>query len=174
MLSNISSVLIILTAVVCLTMFLISALNLNPYRRHVNNLMQDHANTLQFGAYIDVYDLSVNEYTVERLFLIKPENLVLYNVNGVLFHYLDSSSSVFCPSEFTIVRFSKQDINNINSSGQYVTLCTNVNSLTLLEHFVALKNNIADDRIVLSLDEISFSILDVINLLISLGYVKLD
>lgn len=135
-------------------------------------MVADHQNTLLFGAYVDIYDLSLNGNDVERLFVIRPENVVLYNVNGVLYYYLESSS-VFCPNEFTIVRFTVNDIKIINDTGTYSTVCTNVNSLTLLEHFLTLKQNIPDDRLLLSVDEISYSILDIINLLIYTNYVQI-
>ncbi|QYC92753.1 Per os infectivity factor 4 [Trabala vishnou gigantina nucleopolyhedrovirus] len=146
-------------------------LYLNPYRGEAKKLILNHANTLQFGAYIDIYDLSVPQ-RIERLFLIRPENVVLYNANGALFYYLESSS-VFCPREFSIVRFTKADIDAINNSGVYSTVCTSVNSLAVLEHFLTLKNNVVDDRIILSVDEINYSILDIINLLIFTGYVEI-
>ncbi|ABY65810.1 occlusion-derived virus envelope protein 28 [Orgyia leucostigma nucleopolyhedrovirus] len=171
MLSKISLTLIGSAAIVCMMIFLILLRYLNPYRKEVANLIKDHANTLHFGAYIDVYDLSLPQRT-ERLFLVRPENVVLYNTDGVLFYYLESSS-VLCPGEFSIVRFTKTDIDAINSNGVYSTVCTNVNSLTILEHFVTLKNNVPDDRLLLTVDEINYSILDIINLLIYTGYVEI-
>ncbi|AGR56837.1 pif4 [Hemileuca sp. nucleopolyhedrovirus] len=171
MFSKIWSTLIGAVAILCLLVFLLVLLFLNPYRKEAAKLVDDHANTLQFGAYIDIYDLSVPQRT-ERLFLIRPENVVLYNLDGVLFYYLESSS-VFCPREFSIVRFTKNDINAINTNGIYSTVCTSVNSLTILEHFITLKNNLADERLLLSVDQINYSILDIINLLIHLGYVQI-
>lgn len=131
----------------------------------------DHVNTLHYGAFIDVFDLSLPQRT-ERLFVIRPENVVLYNVHGALFYYLESSS-VFCPREFSIVRFTRNDIDAINTSGQYATVCTSVNALTILEHFLTLKNNIADEQLILTVDEINYTILDIINVLIYTGYVEI-
>ncbi|QNV47881.1 per os infectivity factor 4 [Alphabaculovirus altersperidaniae] len=159
-------------AILCLLVFLIALLYLNPYRTQVLKLIHDHKNTLQFGAYIDVYDLSVPPDRIERLFVIRPENVLLYNLDGTLFYYLESSS-VFCPREFSLVRFNKNDIVSVNDSGIYNTVCTNVNSLVILEHFLTLKNNISDARILLTVDEIQYSILDIINYLIYLGYVQI-
>ncbi|ACI47442.1 PIF-4 [Spodoptera eridania nucleopolyhedrovirus] len=159
-------------AILCLLVFLIALLYLNPYRTQVLKLIHDHKNTLQFGAYVDVYDLSVPPDRIERLFVIRPENVLLYNLNGTLFYYLESSS-VFCPREFSLVRFNKDDIFAINDSGIYNTVCTNVNSLVILEHFLTLKNNVADVRILLTVDEIHYSILDIINYLIHLGFVQI-
>lgn len=153
-------------------MYLIALLYLNPYRTRVEKLISDHQSTLQFGAYIDVYDLSSPPDRVERLFIIRPENVLLYNLNGTLFYYLESSS-VFCPQEFSLVRFTKNDIETINDTGVYNTVCTNVNSLVVLEHFLTVKNNLTDLRIVLSVDQIDYTILDIINYLILLGYVQI-
>jgi Baculovirus 19 kDa protein conserved region len=149
--------------------FLTILFYLNPYRNETKKLILDHANTLQFGAYVDIYDLSTPQ-RMERLFIIRPENVVLYNIDGTLFYYLESSS-VFCPNEFSIVRFTKSDIETINTSGIYSTMCTNVNSLTVIEHFLTLKNNIADKSVIFNVEEIHYSILDMINVLISDGYV---
>lgn len=156
---------------VCLLIFLCAVAFLNPYRVHTIKLVADHSSTLQFGAYIDVYDLSLLT-DVDRLFIIRPENVIVYNNRGTLFYYLNSAS-VFCPQEFALVRFNKYDIDNINQTGVYHTVCTNVNSIALVDHFVSLKSNIPDERLLLSLDQINYSIIDIINLLISSGYVEI-
>ncbi|QEI03616.1 PIF-4 [Rachiplusia nu nucleopolyhedrovirus] len=169
MLLNISLISFVIVAAICLLFFMAGLFYLNPYRASIYRLVLDHAHTLQYGAYIDIYDLSTSKRT-ERLFVIKPENVLIYNVDGTLYYYLESSS-VFCPQEFSLVRFSRADIQAINNSGLYSTVCSNVNSLVVLEHFLTLKNNIPDDRIVLSVDEINYTILDVINLLIYTGFV---
>lgn len=145
---------------------------INPYRGEADKLIRDHANTLHFGAYIDIYDASVGSGT-ERLLMIRPENVVLYNTNDTLYYYLESSS-VFCPREYSLVRFSKSDIDAINDSGTFATVCTNVSSLTVLEHFLTLKNNLPDARVLLDVDDINYTILDIINLMIAQGYVKLE
>nr|QBI90307.1 pif-4 [Trichoplusia ni single nucleopolyhedrovirus] len=159
-------------AILGLLIFLMALLFINPYRRDIERLVRDHKQTLQFGAYIDVFDLSTSQQ-IERLFIIKPENVILYNTNGSLFYYL-ASTSLLCPNEFSLVRFTRPEIVAFNDSGQANTVCTSVNSLVIIEHFMTLKNNIADDRILLSVDEIHYTIIDIINLLISLGYVYLQ
>ena len=93
-------------------------------------------------------------------------------MDGTLFYYLESSS-VFCPREFSLVRFNKNDIEAINDSGIYNTVCTNVNSLVILEHFLTLKNNVSDMRVLLTVDEIQYTIIDIINYLIHLGQVQI-
>jgi hypothetical protein len=168
MFSKIWLTLIAAAAIVCLMVFLATLAFINPYRDNIDKLVRDHADTLQFGAYIDIYDLTVPPDRAERLFLVRPENVVLYNTNGALFYYLESSSAL-CPREFALVRFSKAEIEAVNESGAFSTACTNVNSLTVLEHFVALKNNEPDERVALSLDAIDYSILDIINALIAGG-----
>ncbi|AAG53828.1 unknown [Helicoverpa armigera nucleopolyhedrovirus] len=170
---NIASTLIGAVAIVCLLIFFIVLALLNPYRNNVKKLIEDHKRTLQFGAYIDVFDLNTSSAHVERLFLIRPENVVLYNFDGALWYYLESGS-VLCPREFAIVRFTFNDIKTVNESGLFNIVCTNVNALTLIEHFMTLKNGLADERIILNLQNINFSIIDVINLLIHKGYVYLE
>jgi Baculovirus 19 kDa protein conserved region len=150
--------------------YLIALLYLNPYRNDANKLIQDHANTLVFGAYVEIYDLSTPT-RVERLFVITPENVLLYNLDGAVFYYLESAS-VLCPREFSLVRFTKNEIDAVNENGIFNTVCTNVNSIVVLEHFLTLKNNVSDERLLLALDDISYSILDIINLLIYTGYVQ--
>ena len=100
-----SSTVIAAVAILCLLVYLIALLYLNPYRTEAAKLVHDHKHTLQFGAYIGT-DLTVPPAHVERLFVIKPENVILYNLDGTLFYYLESSS-VFCPREFSLVRFNK-------------------------------------------------------------------
>lgn len=151
---------------------MVAVFYLNPYRANIERLVLDHVQTLQFGAFIDIYDLSTTKQ-IERLFVIKPENVILYNVGGILYYYLQSSS-VFCPKEFSLVRFTRLDIEAINKNGLYSTLCTNVNSLVVTEHFLTLKNNIPDHRIILTVDEINYTALDIINLLIYTGYVYIQ
>ena len=150
---------------------MIALVVLNPYRTQITKIVNDHANTLHFGAFVDVYDLSTPTQ-VERLFIIRPENVVIYNYDGTLFYYLESAS-VLCPREHAIVRFTRADIEAINESGLFNTVCTNVNSLALVEHFLTLKEGLSDARIILSLEEIHYSILDLINMLIYTGYAYL-
>nr|ANW12255.1 pif-4 [Malacosoma sp. alphabaculovirus] len=171
MLAKTWSVLILLIAILSLLVFLVTLLFLNPYRNAAEKLIHDHAYTLQFGAYIDIYDLTTNA-TVERLFVIRPENVVLYNLNGALFHYLNTSN-LMCPHEFSLARFTRAEIDTINDDNLYTVVCTNVSALTVLEHFVTLKNNIVSHRIILDPDTINYSVLDIINLLIYGGFVHI-
>ncbi|AKN81041.1 Per os infectivity factor 4 [Lonomia obliqua multiple nucleopolyhedrovirus] len=153
--------------------YIISIKTHHPFAYRINKFMRDFENTLLFGAYVQIYDLSTPART-ERLFVIAPENVILYNFNKTLYYYLDSAN-VFCPNEFSVTTFTRESINMINDTGVYSTSCTTVNSLTLLEHFVALKNNVPDHTIVLNVvnKQIQFSILEIINYLIYNGYVDL-
>ncbi|RTL86036.1 hypothetical protein EJV44_24780, partial [Ancylobacter aquaticus] len=135
----IGSVSIVLMLLLMVVIFL-----LNPINVAADNVIASHADSLHFGSYVEVFDLSFNN-NVERLFLVNPENIVIYNNNGLIFYYLDSSS-VLCPHEFSLLRLSKSDIKSINESGIFPTVCTNVNALSLLEHFLTLKNNVPDHR----------------------------
>ncbi|ARJ36575.1 PIF-4 [Urbanus proteus nucleopolyhedrovirus] len=153
--------------------FLILLVYLNPYRYHIDKLTHDHLQTLHFGVYVDVYDLSVDSAHVERLFVIKPENVMLYNVNGNLFYYLQSTN-LLCPNEFTVVRFNTHDINLINKDNFFSTMCTNISSLSLYEHFITLKNNVPDTKIILSVHDVQYSVLDIVNMLLLTGYVFLN
>lgn len=137
-------------------------------------MLQDFNNTLLFGTNIQIYDLSTPTRT-ERLFIIAPENVILYNFNKTLYYYLNSAN-VFCPNEFSVTKFTKDSIKTINATGIYATVCTPVSSLTLLEHFVTLKNNVPDHVLVLNVvdEQIQFSILEIINYLIYNGYVDIN
>jgi hypothetical protein len=157
---------------VCIVVFICALTLLNPYRYQLNKLVSDHLDTLHFGAFVDIYDLSTDEHQIERLFIIRPENIVLYNVNDAVFYYLESGS-VLCPREFAIVRFTRDNIKLINESGLFDTICTNVNSLVLVEHFMTIKQGVPDHRVTLAVEEINYSIMDLINHLIHTGYVKL-
>jgi Baculovirus 19 kDa protein conserved region len=155
--------------------YLINSLQINhPFMYRIQKLLADFKNTLLFGTYIQIYDLSTPART-ERLFIIVPENVILYNFNKTLYYYLNSAN-VFCPNEFSVTKFTKDSIKTINDTGIYATVCTSVNSVTLLEHFVAVKNNIPDHVLVLNVhdQQIQFSILDIINYLIYNGYVDIN
>jgi hypothetical protein len=145
----------------------------HPFHSRIDKLLKDFNNTLLFGSSIQIYDLSTPART-ERLFLLTPENVILYNFNKTLYYYLDSAN-VFCPNEFSVTKFTRETITTINNSAVYTTVCTPVSGLTLLEHFVSLKNNIPDHTIILDVHtyQIQFSILEIINYLIHYGYVDL-
>lgn len=152
---------------------LLSLRNHHPFLHRVQVLLRDFDNTLLFGTHVRIYDLSTPVRT-ERLFIIAPENVVLYNFDKTLYYYLDSAN-VFCPNQYTVTKFTGSTIRTVNETGVYSTACTSVGSLTLIEHFASLKNNTPDHTLVLDANEqIQFTIMDVINYLIYNGYVDLD
>nr|WHM28365.1 pif-4 [Dasychira pudibunda nucleopolyhedrovirus] len=158
---------------VLLFMYVAVALrNHHPFLNKVQALLRDFDNTLLYGTHVRIYDLSTPART-ERLFIIAPENVVLYNFDKTLYYYLDSAN-VFCPNEYTVAKFTGATIRTVNDTGVYSTACTSVGSLTLIEHFVGLKNNAPDHTLVLDVaEQIQFTIMDVINYLIYNGYVDI-
>ncbi|AJD09219.1 occlusion-derived virus envelope protein [Condylorrhiza vestigialis mutiple nucleopolyhedrovirus] len=152
--------------------FAIALQNHHPFLNRIQTLLRDFDNTLMYGTYVQIYDLSTPART-ERLFIIAPENVVLYNFDKTLYYYLDSAN-VFCPNEFTVTKFTSATIQTVNDTGVYSTACTSVGSLTLIEHFAGLKNNTPDYMFMLdAAEQIQFTIMDIINYLIYNGYVDL-
>ncbi|QDL57035.1 PIF-4 [Dione juno nucleopolyhedrovirus] len=168
------SIMLAIVFLVAVFMYVVLSLkNHHPFLAKIQTLLRDFDNTLLFGTHVQIYDLSTPART-ERLFIIAPENVVLYNFDKTLYYYLDSAN-VFCPNEYTVAKFTRATIRTINDTGVYSTACTSVGSLTLIEHFVGLKNNAPDYTLVLdAADQIQFTIMDVINYLIFNGYVDLD
>lgn len=145
----------------------------HPFLYRIQKLLRDFNNTLMFGTYVQIYDLSTSSRT-ERLFIIAPENVVLYNFDKTLYYYLDSAN-VFCPNEYTVAKFTSATIRTVNDTGVYSTACTSVGSLILIEHFAGLKNNSPDHTLILdATEQIQFTIMDIINYLIYNGYVDLE
>lgn len=150
----------------------LSLRNHHPFSHRVEKLLRDFDNTLLYGTHVRIFDLSTPART-ERLFVIAPENVVLYNFDKTLYYYLDSANA-FCPNEYTVARFTEATIRAVNDTGVYATACTSVGSLALVEHFVALKNNVPDHTLALdAAEQIQFTIMDVVNYLIYHGYVDL-
>ncbi|UXX41884.1 pif-4 [Psilogramma increta granulovirus] len=111
--------------------------------------------------------IRVMERDGDRLFVIEPEQIILYNTTGVLYYYFEGGTSRrLCPNnEFAIVRFTTSDINLLNETGTYNVSCTNTSSLNLYEHFA---NDSATWDISIFTDP--HSIIDIINNLITEGY----
>ncbi|AGR57095.1 ODV-E28 [Choristoneura rosaceana nucleopolyhedrovirus] len=167
------SLMLAIVFVVTLLMYVaLSLRNHHPFLNRIQTLLQDFDNTLLYGTHVRIFDLTTPART-ERLFIIAPENVVLYNFDKTLFYYLDSGN-VFCPNEYTVAKFTSATISTINDTGVYSTACTSVGSLTLIDHFVGLKNNLPDYILVLdAAEQIQFTIMDIINFLIFNGYVDL-
>ncbi|AHD25548.1 pif4 [Choristoneura murinana nucleopolyhedrovirus] len=168
------SIMVIIVFVVALLMYVaLSLRNHHPFLNRIHTLLRDFDNTLLYGTHVRIYDLSTPART-ERLFIIVPENVVLYNFDKTLYYYLDSGN-VFCPNEYTVAKFTSATIRTVNDTGVYSTACTSVGSLTLIDHFVGLKNNSPDHILVLdAAEQIQFTIMDIINFLIFNGYVNLN
>lgn len=164
-----------ITVIVLVFFYLIISIRQHhPFNNKINKLLQSYRNSLSFGALVQIYDLSTPNRT-DRLFIIAPENVILYNYDKTLYYYLDSAN-VFCPNEYTVTTFTTNSIQTINDTGVYSTICTSIGSLSLVEHFVSSKNNVPDYTIVFDIanKEIQYSILDVINYLIYNGFVNVS
>nr|ARX71941.1 odv-e28 [Erinnyis ello granulovirus]ARX72071.1 odv-e28 [Erinnyis ello granulovirus] len=111
--------------------------------------------------------IRVMERDGDRLFVIQPEQIVMYNTAGVLYYYFEGGASRrFCPmNEYAIVRFTTSDINLLNETGTYNVTCSNTSSLNLYDHF----NNDSFGWNVPILTD-SYSIIDIINEMITQGY----
>ncbi|BAE72347.1 ORF58 peptide [Hyphantria cunea nucleopolyhedrovirus] len=167
-------IMVAIVLLVVLFMYVVLSLrNHHPFLHRIQTLLRDFDNTLLYGTHVRIFDLSTPART-ERLFIIAPENVVLYNFDKTLYYYLDSAN-VFCPNEYTVAKFTNASIRTVNDTGVYSTACTSVGSLTLIEHFIGLKNNSPDHTLVLdAAEQIQFTIMDVINYLIYNGYVNLE
>ncbi|QOD40043.1 pif-4 [Matsumuraeses phaseoli granulovirus] len=113
--------------------------------------------------------INVFERDGDRLFVVEPEQIVLYNTAGVLYYYFEGGASKrLCPDkEQAIVRITNSDIGIINENGIYNITCTATNSVSMYNHF---RNESSRWRIP-AFNE-THTIIDIINLLISGGYVK--
>ncbi|AAK85648.1 hypothetical protein [Epiphyas postvittana nucleopolyhedrovirus] len=167
------SIMVLIVFLVTLFMYVaLSLKNHHPFLQRIEIFLRDFDNTLLYGTHVQIYDLSTPART-ERLFIIKPENVVLYNFDKTLYYYLDSAN-VFCPNEYSVTRFTRATIQTVNDTGVYSTACTSIGSLTLIEHFTGLKNNSPDHTLVLdAAEQIQFTIMDIINYMIYNGFVDL-
>ncbi|AKN80806.1 ODV-E28 [Diatraea saccharalis granulovirus] len=114
--------------------------------------------------------INVLERDGDRLFLIEPEQVIIYNTAGVIYYYFEGGASRrLCPeTERAIVRITQSDIRLINENGIYNISCTPILSHNLYSHF---KNDSIEWQIPVL--ETSFTILDIINYLIINGLVKI-
>ncbi|ABC61204.1 19KD [Choristoneura occidentalis granulovirus] len=121
------------------------------------------ANQINVGPYIRMF-----ERDNDRLIVVEPEQIVMYNTAGALYYYFEGGASRrLCPiNEFAIVRFTKPDIYLINETGTYNITCTTTSSLNMYGHF---NNNSYSWNLPVFND--SHSIIDIINYLLSQGYI---
>ncbi|AAQ21675.1 unknown [Cryptophlebia leucotreta granulovirus] len=114
--------------------------------------------------------IHVLERDGDRLFVIEPEQTLLYNTAGLIYYYFEGGASRrFCPvGEQAIVRIGLTDIGLINENGIYNVSCTNTSSWDLYEHF---KNDSFEWKLPTFYEKTS--IIDIINELIRYGYVRI-
>jgi len=160
-------------AAIGLIILLVVLLYMNPYREKIKKVVNDHKQTLFYGTYIEVYDIHT-EYppNTERLLLIRPENVILYNGGGELYYYLESTN-VNCGTEHSLIKFNRYTIDTFNDTGLMPISCTNVNALSLVDYFLQMKNGVSDYNIILEPNNIHYSIVDIINLVIQTGFVQM-
>lgn len=115
--------------------------------------------------------IRVLERDGDRLFVVEPERVILYNTAGVLYYYFEGGASArLCPnSEFAVVRISKKEIPLINETGSFYITCTPVGSLSMYNHF-----NTNSFEVNVPLTEVRITLLDIINYLIETGLARMD
>lgn len=124
-----------------------------------------NAARVNVGPYIRVF-----ERDGDRLFVVEPEQVVIYNTAGALYYYFEGGASKrLCPyREQAIVRVTSSDVRLINETGTYNISCTATNSSNLYNHF---KTDSVQHQVPVFID--SVSVLDIINYLISEGFAKI-
>ncbi|ACZ63560.1 ODV-e28 [Pieris rapae granulovirus Wuhan] len=125
-----------------------------------------NATQVNIGPYIQVL-----ERDGDRLFVVEPDQIVLYNTAGALYYYFEGGASRrLCPNtEYAIVRFTNSDIGLINETGTYNITCTNTSSLSLYEHFMS--DSYKWQTPILNQ---SHTIIDIINYIIVEGYAQIN
>nr|AMQ36032.1 PxGV-Torf69 protein [Plutella xylostella granulovirus] len=153
---------ILIQIIVCVSIFILIIV---IYYFNIFNL---YRLKIKRSAYLDIQPhIKLMSRDNERLFLINPERVVIYNPGDVIYYYFEGGvSQRVCPDkEYAVVRISGTDIKMINQSGVYNVACTGISSLSLLNNFsetVSQQNiPIADAR---------FTLLDILNFLIANGY----
>ncbi|APO13960.1 ODV-E28 [Plodia interpunctella granulovirus] len=121
---------------------------------------------INVGSFIRVF-----ERDGDRLFVIEPEGVLLYNTRGILYYYFEGGSSKrLCPNgEQAVVRISNSDIRLVNETGTYNITCTHTRSSNLYNHFR--NDSLHWDTPLFSAH---FTIIDIINYVIGEGYADLS
>ncbi|QBQ01631.1 odv-e28 [Hyphantria cunea granulovirus] len=136
------------------------------------NPFQVAAANIERSAQLTLFPrIIVYERGNDRLFVLEPERVVIYNTAGALYYYFEGGvSNRVCPlNEHAVVRIASTDINLINETGTYNITCTAINSLSLINHFA----NTALQHVVPIYDT-QFTVLQVINFLIFHGYALIN
>lgn len=134
--------------------------------------MTNFANQLVDTARVQVYpSIRVLERDGDRLFVLEPEKIIIYNTAGVLYYYLEGGASgrLCSENEFAIVRFGYKDINLINEDGSFNVSCTTASSLALYRHFEIVKN----DETTIILRDLRLNVLHIINYIIKSGLAQI-
>lgn len=115
--------------------------------------------------------IRVMERDGDRLFVVEPERVMLFNTAGTMYYYLEGGADTrMCPhGERALVRITTADIRMINETGAYNVTCTATDSLNLHDHFES-----DSYSWVIPIINNSYSIVDIINQLINGGYVHLE
>lgn len=148
--------------------------NRNPFDQHFRRLAVNHESTLSYGSYIDIYDASsVNDddkVMTQRLFIVRPENLILYNYGRTVYYYLQNPVGVRCHgTAHPTIRFDEAAIKQMNETGKSQVVCVNSSSLRLVDYFVNLKGGRSDAVVLLEVEAINYTVLEMINLLVERG-----
>lgn len=145
-----------------LTILIISLFN-NPLNLVGKRIVESAR--IMIGPYIHVL-----QKENDRLFVINPEQSIIYNTAGALYYYFEGGASRrFCPqNEHAIVRIKLSDINLINENGTYNITCTTTSSMSMYDHFL---NDASHWYLPIYIS--SYTIIDILNELIKTGMVEL-
>lgn len=150
--------------VLCMCVLLLGVYLFSPFTNFANKLL--------LTTRVQVYpSIRVLERDGDRLFVLEPEQIIIYNTAGVLYYYLEGGASGrLCPeNEFAIVRFNYNDINLINEDGSFNVSCTTASSLSMYQHF----NTVKYRETTIILRDLKYNVLQVINYLIRRGIAEI-
>lgn len=171
-------ILIIIVSIIIIITFIIYGvhmINNGPLTVIANDIYQKYLQTITYGIEIEIYDLSANEQ-VNRLFILRPENYIIYNNQSSVYIYLMVSgrAGIKCNNnEEVIVEFNRNNITNAQS-GEFTLFCTSVTAINLIEFFTIKQPYPIEKINIQLLDENStYNIIDIINLLIEQNYINL-
>ncbi|AAK94168.1 CUN090 putative similar to AcMNPV ORF96 [Culex nigripalpus nucleopolyhedrovirus] len=103
-------------------------------RHAADTLVQAFRKTFTYGIEVEVYDLDA-ESSANRMFLVRPENTLIYNNAGNVYVYLTVARGVRCaPNQDVVVQFNRDTIPN-SIFGEFRQMCTSLRALDLIEFF---------------------------------------
>uniref|UniRef100_A0AAN0LHN0 Occlusion-derived virus envelope protein 56 per os infectivity factor 4 n=1 Tax=Nesodiprion zhejiangensis nucleopolyhedrovirus TaxID=3135970 RepID=A0AAN0LHN0_9BACU len=169
MLFSIIALILILTVIVFFCYYYTS--QLNPYVYLKETVVKSHENSLFYGTQIEVYDDN-NVSGISRLLLIKPTNIIIYNLHDTVYAYLQNSVGSTCSQqEFPVIAINRNNISDIEN-GVFNIVCSTVSEYNLLNHFVTASE--LAFRINPSYDTELFTIIDVINYGLATGVLNFN